>query len=43
MFLDISNAFPSVNIIGLIKLLSKYNVDTKLINYIKSYYDRLSV
>lgn len=41
MFLDISNAFPSVNIIGLIKLLSKYNVDTKLINYIKSYYDRL--
>lgn len=41
MFLDISNAFPSVNILGLISLLKLYNVDQNIISYIKKYYDSL--
>jgi len=39
LFLDISNAFGSLNRTRLFEILEKYNVDKKFINYIQSYYD----
>lgn len=42
MFLDITNAFGSVNRNVLYKIMEKYHVDTKFIDYIKTYYETLS-
>lgn len=41
MFVDISNAFPSLNIKRLLSLLREYKVDDKLLNYIETYYENL--
>lgn len=41
MFIDISNAFPSLNLVGALKLLEEYKVDTKITEYIRKYYDSL--
>lgn len=41
MFVDISNAFPSVNIKKLLTLMYSYEVDPKIVDYIESYYENL--
>lgn len=41
MFIDISNAFPSLNLIGAMQLLQEYKVDNNIISYIKRYYESL--
>lgn len=38
MFIDISNAFPSLKIDRLVYVLQKYNVDNDFITYIQNYY-----
>jgi hypothetical protein len=38
MFIDIKNAFPSINLAKLLTVLAKYHVDPKIISYIRSYY-----
>lgn len=41
MFVDISNAFPSLNIKRLFTLLSRYGVDSKVLKYLDTYYENL--
>jgi len=41
LFVDISDAFPSLSISKLVHLLKKYNVDSHITKYIENYYNNL--